>query len=247
MVRGGEDVATPRQTICGAAYGSRLFRRDDKHWREWGDGQPINTSLIVVVRLRFKFCVHSRRASCGLSLQTAAATSLALNRMISMAIAHQAHCADVCRGLARSQPWTSRLLPLSPKLLAISVVVLATGLGGCARNTAHRDPNPVAREAKAPPVRSPVRARAHPETRQNAELLVRRPDAALLEPQLAPDCEFKRADLKVVDPDEWARLKTEYERQCYRDAERLARERLSQLQVSASCEVERVPQRRPVR
>ena len=37
------------------------------------------------------------------------------------------------------------------------------------------------------------------------------------------------------------------ERQCYRDAERLARERLSQLQASASCEVERVPQKRPVR
>jgi hypothetical protein len=92
-----------------------------------------------------------------------------------------------------------------------------------------------------------VRARTHPETRQQAELRVRRPDPALLEPQLAPDCEFKRADLKVVDPDEWARLKTEYERQCYRDAERLARERLSQLQASASCKVERVPQRRPVR
>lgn len=162
-----------------------------------------------------------------------------------MAIARQAHCAD--GDLAKSQPWMSRLLSLSPKLLAIPVVVLAMGAGGCARNTVHHDPNPVAREAKAAPVRSPARARAHPETRQHAELRVRRPDPALLEPQLAPDCEFKRADLKVVDADEWARLKTEHERQCYRDAERLARERLSQLQASASCEVERVPQRRPVR
>jgi hypothetical protein len=167
--------------------------------------------------------------------------------MISMAIAHQAHCADGCRGLARSQPSMSRLSSLPPKLVAIQIVILAMGLGGCARNTAHLDPNPVAREAKAPSIRSPVRARVRPETRQHAELRVRRPDAALLEPQLAPDCEFKRADLKVVDPDEWARLKTEYERQCYRDAERLTRERLSQLQASASCEVERVPQKRPVR
>jgi hypothetical protein len=167
--------------------------------------------------------------------------------MISMAIAHQAHCADGCRGLDKSQPSMSRLLSLPPKLLAISVVILAMGVGGCARNTAHYGPNPVAREAKAPPVRSPVRARVHPETRQHAELRVHRPDPALLEPQFAPDCEFKRADLKVVDPDEWARLKAEYERQCYRDAERLARERLSQLQASASCEVERVPRQRPVR
>ena len=164
-----------------------------------------------------------------------------------MAVAHQAHCADGCRGLAKSQRSLSRLLSLPSRLLAIPVVVLAMGAGGCARNTVHHDPNPVAREAKAPPVRSPVRARTHPEPRQQAELRVRRPEPALLEPKLAPDCEFKRADLKVVDPDEWARLKTEYERQCYRDAERLARERLGQLQASASCEVERVPQKRPIR
>jgi len=164
-----------------------------------------------------------------------------------MAIAHQAHCADGCCGLAKPRLWLNRLLSLPPKLLTISVVVLATGLGGCARNTAHRDPNPVRRETAATAVRSPVRARAHPETRPYAELRVRRPDPALLEPQWAPDCEFKRADLKVVDPEEWARLKTEYERQCYRDAERVARERLSQLQASSSCEIERVPRQRPVR
>jgi hypothetical protein len=167
--------------------------------------------------------------------------------MISMAIAHQAHCADGCCGLAKSQLWPNRLLSLPPKLLTISVVVLATGIGGCARNPAHRDPNPVQRETTATPVRTPARARAHPETRQYAELRVRRPDPALLEPQWAPDCEFKRADLKVVDPDEWARLKTEYERQCFQDAERAARDRLSQLQASSSCEIERVPRKRPIR
>ena len=39
-----------------------------------------------------------------------------------------------------------------------------------------------------------------------------------------PICEFKRSDLKTVDPDEWGRLKVEYERQCYLDAEKAARE-----------------------
>ena len=75
----------------------------------------------------------------------------------------------------------------------------------------------------------PARPRIYSEVRR-AEPRSRRPDPALLEPQLAPSCEFKRADIKAVDPDEWARLRSEYERQCYLDAERLARERLGQLQ-----------------
>jgi hypothetical protein len=82
----------------------------------------------------------------------------------------------------------------------------------------------------------------HSETPPHAELRVHRPDPALLAPQPTPNCEFKRADIKAVDPDEWTRLKTEYERQCYQDAEKAARERLSQLQGAAACEIERAPQ-----
>jgi hypothetical protein len=44
-----------------------------------------------------------------------------------------------------------------------------------------------------------------------------------------------------VDPDQWERLKTEFERQCYQDAEKAVRDRLSQLQASSTCEIERVP------
>jgi hypothetical protein len=69
----------------------------------------------------------------------------------------------------------------------------------------------------------------------------------LLSPQPAPDCEFNRSDLKTVDPDEWARLKVEYERQCYLDAEKAVRERLALLQTSSTCEIEPVRQRRQVR
>jgi hypothetical protein len=121
------------------------------------------------------------------------------------------------------------------------------GLAGCARNPAHRELNPVQREVRAAPIRSPSRAHVHAETRQHVELRVRRPDPVLLTPQATPNCEFKRADFKAVDPDQWARLKTEYERQCYQDAEKAARDRLSQLQASSTCEIERVPQQRPVR
>ena len=46
-------------------------------------------------------------------------------------------------------------------------------------------------------------------------------------------------------PDEWTRLKVEYERQCYQDAEKAARERLVLLQTSSTCEIEPVPQRKP--
>jgi hypothetical protein len=50
-----------------------------------------------------------------------------------------------------------------------------------------------------------------------------------------------------VDPQEWARLKLEYERACYLNAEKAARERLGQLQESAGCEVEPAPAQSPVR
>jgi hypothetical protein len=57
-----------------------------------------------------------------------------------------------------------------------------------------------------------------------------RPDHALLVPQGAPDCGFGRADLRIVDPDQWSRLKLEYELKCYKEAERIARARLRLLQ-----------------
>jgi hypothetical protein len=63
-----------------------------------------------------------------------------------------------------------------------------------------------------------------------------RPDPALLTPQSAPDCKFGRPDLKTVDPIQWARLKVEFERQCYQTAEKAVRERLRLLQASARCE-----------
>jgi len=57
----------------------------------------------------------------------------------------------------------------------------------------------------------------------------------LLAPQPAPDCGFGRANLRTLDPDQWARLKLEYELKCYKDAEKTARNRLRLLQ--AACEV----------
>jgi hypothetical protein len=171
-----------------------------------------------------------------------------------MAIAKPAYWADDYRESAKTQ-----LRLNSPSSLAllrtILVVVCAIGVTGCARNPVQRE-----LEVRKPPqrvvrvARAPARVRVHsegqqsrssraaaqlpgragvdvPEESQQAELRARRPDPALLVPQPAPNCEFKRADIKaVVDPEEWALLRVEYERQCYQDAEKAARERLKQLQ-----------------
>ena len=135
----------------------------------------------------------------------------------------------------------------APKLLMIGVILCSVSVAGCARNPAQREVSPALHESKASPSRAPLRPRRYSEPVRYAEPKIRRPDPALLSPQPAPDCEFKRSDLKTVDPDEWARLKVEYERQCYLDAEKAARERLALLQTSGTCEIEPAPPPRRVR
>lgn len=134
---------------------------------------------------------------------------------------------------------------LVPKLLTVGVILCALSFAGCARNPAPREITPALHENKPPPVRTAVRPRRAPERIRYVEPKIRRPDAALLKPQPAPDCELKRSDVKTVDPDEWARLKVEYERQCFQDAEKIARERLVLLQTTNFCEIEPVRRRKP--
>jgi len=81
-----------------------------------------------------------------------------------------------------------------------------------------------------------ARASVAPTVMEEQKPQICRPDSALLVPQRAPDCVFGRPDLKTLDPEQWARLKIEYERQCYQRAERTVRERLRQLQTAMKCE-----------
>jgi hypothetical protein len=71
---------------------------------------------------------------------------------------------------------------------------------------------------------------------EHSKLSLCRPDRALMAPPHAPDCSFDRAELKTLDPDEWARLKVEYERTCFQAAERAVRERLRLLQAANRCD-----------
>jgi hypothetical protein len=116
------------------------------------------------------------------------------------------------------------------KLLAISAAACAMAVAGCARNPAQRD-------VQAEPIQ------AAPPVQRQPEFRIRRPSRALLVSQPAPDCEFRAANRNTVDAEEFARLKLDYERQCYQRAEQVARDRLRQLQA-ARCEIE--PVRRPL-
>jgi len=103
--------------------------------------------------------------------------------------------------------------------LAAALPVLAA-LAGCAPG-----PSPETAQAAAAPARAEIQ-----------EIPICRADPALLTPQFAPDCKFGRSELKTLDPDQWARLKVEFERQCYQRAESTVRERLHLLQMAARCE-----------
>lgn len=152
-----------------------------------------------------------------------------------------------CGELATEPSRTRRRQSIARRLLTVSVIMCAPLFAGCARNSPQHDASTGLHEGKAPPIRSAARPRRNPEQYRYVAPRIRRPDPALLSPQPAPDCEFKRSDIRTVDPDGWARLKAEYERQCYQDAEKAARERLALLQTAGSCEIEPVRQRSPVR
>jgi hypothetical protein len=164
-----------------------------------------------------------------------------------MAIVGAALCPRGFREFAGEQLRRGSPRSLAAKFLTICVILCSMALAGCARHPPQREAGPAVQERKPPLVRAAVRTRRAPEPYRYAEPIVRRPDPALLLPQLEPDCAFKRSDFKTVDPAEWARLKIEYERQCYRDAEKAARDRLALLQTSSTCEIEPARQPRPAR
>jgi hypothetical protein len=121
---------------------------------------------------------------------------------------------------------------LARKFSTFTVLLGSLVVAGCAAHPG--EPQLQAIPIQAAPVKSA------PPVRRQAEIRIHRPDRALLKPQPEPDCAFKGADSKTVDKDVFARLKLDYERQCYQTAEKVARERLQLLQASSKCEIEPV-------
>jgi hypothetical protein len=143
-------------------------------------------------------------------------SSRRIRRRISAAFRAAVTCASTSSRPDFGRDWTGVLGPrqwplLGSRLSLLCALGCAVALSGCAAS----DPG----SANAAP---------GPQTC--------RPDRALLTPQPAPDCGFGRADLKTLDPDQWARLKLEYELKCYKEAEKTARRRLQQLQAATKCE-----------
>jgi hypothetical protein len=119
----------------------------------------------------------------------------------------------------------------NPSLLAISILACTLTVAGCACNPARGDLHP-ARHKGIAPVHTGARADHDTGQRRSTELQAHLPDAALIAPQPEPDCEFKGANVEAMDATELARLKIEYERQCYQNAEKAARGRLGSLQAA---------------
>jgi len=162
-----------------------------------------------------------------------------------MAIGVPPRCTYPGRETAKTRLRLYGLSSLAP-IRTIFVVVSAMGVTGCAHYPADLEAmNSAQRVVRAASVsvRAHVREERQPAAKlanmgkgrttsidavsqSHAELRDRRPDPSLLAPQPDPKC-----DLKVSDGTElgnWAQV--EVERQCYRDAEKAARERISQLQ-----------------
>ena len=109
-------------------------------------------------------------------------------------------------------------------------VLCAVMVGGCAQRSAMDDARLSARIAQEAPL---VASKAVPARRVRTASRPASPRTArrLLRPQPAPDCTFRGPVSSPITAEE-TRMKLDYEQQCYRQAEAIARARLEKLQAS---------------
>ncbi len=177
---------------------------------------------------------QSRAHAPGIEQSTMRDNSGKAGRRIMRRKATAFGAAVACAGTSRSvlgcvRPGASGLpqrSALASRLSTLCALGCAMAVSGCA-------PGSVQSEVKP----DPMHAAAAP-TLTNSEVQMCRPDRALFAPQPAPDCGFGRSKLRTLDPEQWAYLKLEYERRCYKNAEKVARERLRRLQAATRCEVD---------
>jgi hypothetical protein len=203
-----------------AACADSFFESEMARSRRGGIPIPMSPKDLDLAAL----CDNSRTARLWIVSQTSVAFHV-------MRAGTWASCRSLLRRVRPGANGLGLLPALAPKILTLSAMAYAMAVAGCAQNSAQR-------EVAADPIHAAAPSQGHSEER--SEPRIRRPDRALLAPQRAPDCEFAVSDLKTVDPDQWVRLKLDYERQCYQHAEKIVRDRLRLLQASNRCEAEPV-------
>ena len=136
------------------------------------------------------------------------------------------------RRVAPSANGSTRLPTIRRVLLAVSATSIVLAIAGC---STHSNPEKSASIQDESIQDKSAASRTAPAYSQSE---THRSYRALVAPQSAPNCELTGPEADTVDGDLWARLKLDYERHCYKQAEMLARKRLRQLLASGRCRIE---------
>src|SRR5262249_20429738 len=118
---------------------------------------------------------------------------------------------------------TETVVAIARMRLALSVISIALTITGC---SSYATPDKSASTEDKSIRNASV---AHPRSGAHESHRI------LLASRSAPNCEFAGPEPDTIDADLWARLKLDYERHCYKQAEMLARKRLRQLLASDQC------------
>ena len=143
-------------------------------------------------------------------------------------------CAAALAGCATQQT----IAGSGPKSTArVATQKVSTSKAATSKTLAHNG-TISARSTFARPVPSRTRFARH---RATTGASIPLPDTALLEPQSAPDCEYRGRPTGNAGED--ARVRLDYQQQCYRQAEGIVRTRLDNLQESVGETIRAVKRR----
>jgi len=136
-----------------------------------------------------------------------------------------------------------RLNVVARALLAVSAASLVLTVAACSSNsTQNKSASTQISTQQRLIERAPIQIQSPSyraaSARQRPQRQSHRANRTIIAHQPAPDCEFKGPEPDTVDAEQWARLKLDYERHCYQQAEMLARKRLEQLLASGKCRAE---------
>lgn len=127
---------------------------------------------------------------------------------------------------------------LSRTLPAFSAASLVLTIAGCSWNSAQNKAASTQVSVQERPIQEKSAGYRGATATPRPVRQSHRPNRTIVAHQPAPDCEFKGSEPETVDAEQWARLKLDYERHCYEQAEMAARKRLDELLASGKCRAE---------